>query len=249
MDVKILASGSGGNLIAVRTSKTIFLVDAGEAKTRIEKLLLNSGFPPTEIKAIFITHGHIDHAYGVSFANKYKIPVYASEGSWREKKYMAKVDDNLRHVLRDGEVIRINDCKIAPFNTSHDDYEPLGYTFSDGELKASVCLDTGYVSNEMLHRMKGSNIYIIESNHEPNMVEVSDYPPATKARILSHIGHLSNEQTAEALSKLVVGVGEQIYLTHLSHKNNMPALAEMTVKRALTKKALRAGTHYKIEVV
>ncbi|PAM91452.1 MBL fold metallo-hydrolase, partial [Flavobacterium sp. IR1] len=79
--------------------------------------------------------------------------------------------------------------------------------------------------------------------------EVSEYLPSTQARILSHIGHLSNEQTAVALSKLIRGKGEQIYLTHLSTNNNLPALAEMTVKRALTKQSFKAGTHYEIEVI
>ena len=88
----------------------------------------------------------------------------------------------------------------------------------------------------MLQHMQGSNIYIIEANHEPRMVEASDYPNSVKARILSHVGHLSNEQTATALRELVRGKGEQIYLTHLSSKNNLPTLAEMTVKRELLKK-------------
>ncbi|MDF2789248.1 MAG: fold metallo-hydrolase, partial [Neobacillus sp.] len=111
------------------------------------------------------------------------------------------------------------------------------------------CLDTGHVDQDMISAMECSNIYIIESNHEPNMVEVSDYPNSVKARIISDIGHLSNLQTADVLSKLVLGVGEQIYLTHLSSKNNMPVLAEMTVKRALAKKGFKADKHYKIEVV
>jgi phosphoribosyl 1,2-cyclic phosphodiesterase len=97
--------------------------------------------------------------------------------------------------------------------------------------------------------MEYSTIYILEANHEPNMVEVSDYPNSVKARIISHIGHLSNEQTADALSRLVNGVGEQIYLTHLSSHNNLPALAEMTVKRALLKKGFKANKDYKIEVI
>jgi phosphoribosyl 1,2-cyclic phosphodiesterase len=101
----------------------------------------------------------------------------------------------------------------------------------------------------MLHAMGDSDIYIIEANHEPNMVEVSDYPNSVKARVLSHIGHLSNEQTAGALTKLIRGRGEKIYLTHLSSNNNLPALAEMTVKRALTKLSYKAGTHYELEVI
>jgi phosphoribosyl 1,2-cyclic phosphodiesterase len=101
----------------------------------------------------------------------------------------------------------------------------------------------------MLTAMEFSNIYIIEANHEPAMLEFSDYPNSVKARILSNVGHLSNEQTAEALSKLLQGVGEQIYLTHLSSKNNLPELAKMTVQRALAKEGFKVNHNFKLEVI
>ncbi len=97
--------------------------------------------------------------------------------------------------------------------------------------------------------MRHSDIYIIEANHDPRMVEASDYPNSVKARILSHVYHLSNEQTAQALRELVIGKGERIYLTHLSSKNNIPTLAEMTVNRELSKKGYKAGSHYELEVI
>lgn len=247
MKVDILASGSGGNCISLRSSETTILVDVGIAKTKIEKRLLEVGIRPDSITGILITHAHSDHVKGLPLANKYKIPVYAAEDEWKS---IQGVEGDLKRPIKPGTDINIDDWYIESFETHHDAYSPLGYVISDYEgQKCSVCLDTGHVDPGMLAAMEYSNIYIIESNHEPNMVEVSDYPPATKARIISHIGHLSNEQTAEALSKLVMGVGEQIYLTHLSSKNNMPALAEMTVKRGLAKKGLKAGTHYHLEVV
>jgi phosphoribosyl 1,2-cyclic phosphodiesterase len=247
MKVDILASGSGGNCIALRSSETTILVDVGIAKTKIEKRLLEVGIRPDSIQAILITHAHCDHVKGLTLANKYKIPVYAAEDEWKS---IHSVDEDLKRPIAPGSDVNIDDWFIESFKTHHDAMSPLGYTIHDYEgQKCSVCLDTGHVDEDMLSTMEFSNIYIIESNHEPNMVEVSDYPPATKARILSHIGHLSNEQTAEALSRLVLGVGEQIYLTHLSHKNNMPALAEMTVKRALAKKGFKAGRDYSLEVI
>jgi phosphoribosyl 1,2-cyclic phosphodiesterase len=247
MKVNILASGSGGNCIALRSSETTILVDVGIAKTKIEKRLLEVGIRPDSIAAILITHAHSDHVKGLPIANKYKIPVYAAEEEWKS---IQGVDDDLKRPIAPGSDVNINDWFIESFKTHHDAFSPLGYTIHDYEgQKCSVCLDTGHVDEDMLSTMEFSNIYIIESNHEPNMVEVSDYPPATKARILSHIGHLSNEQTAEALSRLVMGIGEQIYLTHLSHKNNLPVLAEMTAKRALARKGLKAGKDYRLKVI
>ncbi|TPE67998.1 MBL fold metallo-hydrolase [Halalkalibacterium halodurans] len=251
MKVNILASGSGGNCIALRSGDTTILVDAGIPKTKIEKRLLEVGIRPDEIKAIFITHAHKDHICGLPLANKYKIPVYASEGEWKE---INSVDEDLFVNLgvHDGQLLGDDAfpvMEITSFDVHHDALEPKGYVLYDGKTKVSICLDTGKVDEEMLEAMKGSNIYIIEANHDEDMVEASDYPRSVKARILSHIGHLSNLQTANALTKLVRGLGEKIYLTHLSTNNNLPALAEGTVKRALAEEGLKAGEDYEIEVI
>ncbi|KYC92241.1 hypothetical protein B4102_3782 [Heyndrickxia sporothermodurans] len=248
MKVDILASGSSGNCIAIRSSETTILVDAGIAKTKIEKRLLDVGIRPDSIVSIFITHAHGDHIKGLPLANKYKIPVYAAENEWKS---IDCVDEELQRIKRPGKYIKIkNSFIVGAFNTHHDAFKPLGYTVSDKNFnKVSICLDTGHVDPEMLRQMAGSNIYIIEANHEPKMVEASDYPNNVKARVVSDIGHLSNQQTANALAKLVEGNGEKIYLTHLSSKNNLPALAEMTTVRALLKKGLRKDEDYEIEVV
>lgn len=247
MKVNILASGSTGNCIALQSSETTILVDCGIAKSKIEKRLLEVGVRPDSIVAILITHAHSDHIKGISLANKYKIPVYAAEGEWKS---ISTVDDDLKRPIKAGSDVTIDEWFIESFKTHHDAYSPLGYVIQDETgFKCSVCLDTGHVDDDILSAMAYSNVYIIEANHEPNLVELSDYPNSVKTRILSHIGHLSNEQTAEALSRLVLGVGEQIYLTHLSSKNNRPALAEMTVKRALFRKGFKAGKEYFLEVI
>ncbi|MEF7565029.1 MBL fold metallo-hydrolase [Bacillus infantis] len=247
MKVEILASGSAGNCIALRSSETTILIDAGIAKTKIEKRLLEVGIRPNSIKAILVTHAHSDHIKGLPLANKYKIPVFAAQGEWKSIK---GVDQELVWSFTASNDFGLGGFHVQSFKTHHDAHEPCGYAISDYEgNKCSICLDTGHVNADMLEAMEYSNIYIIEANHEPNIVEVSNYPNNVKARVLSNFGHLSNEQTAEALCKLVNGVGEQIYLTHLSSKNNMPALAEMTVKRALAKKGFKPNQHYRIEVV
>ena len=244
MRVDILASGSGGNCIAVRYSQTTILVDAGIAKTKIEKRLLDVGIRPDHIKAILITHAHADHTKGLPLANKYKIPVFAGRDEWKS------IDgvENKWNIIA-GNEFQVDDFIVKSFRTHHDAYDPVGYTLTDNEGKVSICLDTGHVDDEMIQAMSNSDIYIIESNHEPRMVEASDYPDSVKARILSENGHLSNQQTASALYRLVQGKGEKIILTHLSSKNNMPALAQMTVVKALSKKELKPGKHYEIEVV
>lgn len=244
MKVDILASGSGGNVIAIRSSGNTILVDVGIPKTQIEKRLLEAGIRPDSIDAILITHAHSDHIKGLPLANKYQIPVFASEGEWKSIK---GVYEELKHFIV-GNML-VSGFDITPFKVHHDAFEPIGYAIVDkvGD-KVSVCLDTGKVDSEMIEDMKYSEFFIIESNHEPVMLEHSNYPNSVKARILSDIGHLSNAQTAEALTKLVKGVGEKIYLTHLSSSNNMSELAKLTTIRALAKKGFKANKDYEIEV-
>jgi phosphoribosyl 1,2-cyclic phosphodiesterase len=244
MKIDMLASGSGGNVIAVRSSSNTILVDVGIAKTKIEKRLLEVGIRPDSIDAILITHAHSDHVKGLPLANKYHIPVFASEGEWKSIK---GVDPELKRIMTSKQYICNFD--VTAFKVHHDAFQPLGYSIVDnvGD-KVSICLDTGKVDSEMIETMKYSNFFIIESNHEPAMLEHSNYPNSVKARILSDIGHLSNKQTANALAKLVKGGGEKIYLTHLSSSNNMPELAKLTTIRRLDKKGFKVNKDYEIQV-
>lgn len=246
MKVDILASGSSGNCIAITIGDKTILIDAGIAKTKIEKALLAVDIRPDHIDAIFITHAHNDHTKGLPIANKYQIPVYAAADEWQAIK---NVEVENKFDIDVGVYTDFDPFIVKPFLVHHDSFDPVGYVIESDDYKVSVCLDTGEVDSMMLETMKNSNVYIIESNHEPRMVEASNYPNSVKARILSHIGHLSNQQTAETLAKLVQGKGENIYLVHLSDKNNLPMLAEMTTKKSLHEKGFTENKHYYLEVL
>ena len=252
MKVEILATGSDGNCIHLKSGGTGILIDAGKWKRDLEKRLLARGInAATDIQAVFITHAHGDHIRGLTLAKKYRIPVWATDGEW---KGISGVDDELRRVLETRwgkyEPVRIGDLTVRPFRTYHNTYEPVGYAVEDDiGNRACVVFDTGQIDDEMLRMMEG-NIYIIEANHDSDMLLNGPYDDYLKDRIADpHRGHLSNEQTAAALQKLVKGSGERIYLTHLSSTNNTPELASQAVRMALFEKGLINKRDYFLEVV
>lgn len=245
MKIDILAGGSSGNCIAIRSSKSTILIDAGVPKTKIEKRLLDVGIRPDNIDAIFITHAHSDHVKGLPLANKYKIPVFAAKDEWQS---IQDLDNSIIHYIDDSECIPFKDISITSFRVHHDAIDPRGYVVDIGKEKIAVCLDTGHIDTYMLEAMKNSDVYIIEANHEPALVELCKYPNSVKTRILSDVGHLSNEQTAEALAHLVNGKGEKILITHLSTSNNRPAIVEATIMKYLKKKGLKRSKDYELEV-
>lgn len=252
MKVTIIATGSQGNCVHLHTGSTGILIDAGKWKRDLEKRLNDRHITvSTDIQAVLISHAHGDHIRGLTLANKYKLPVYATHGEWHK---IPGVDDELHRTLETThgkyDPIDIGEFRIYPFRVHHDAAEPVAYAVEDDSGgRACVVFDTGHIDDDMLEMMEGT-IYIVEANHDVDMLRDGPYDDYLKDRVGDkYRGHLSNDQTAEALARLVHGRGERIYLTHLSDNNNLTALAEMTVKQALAAKGLRAGTHYHIEVI
>jgi phosphoribosyl 1,2-cyclic phosphodiesterase len=250
MDVKIHATGSDGNCVTISNGSITIMVDIGLPKTKVEKILLAAGIDPTKIHSIWITHEHKDHCQGLGFADKYKIPVYASEGTLKELKRLdtGRIIKPSKPICFDAFSLP-NHMFITAFNVSHDAMEPLGFAIQGKDCKVSVMMDTGCVTEEMMQAMGNSDIYVFECNHDQDMLLNGEYNKHLQQRILSDIGHLSNDSAAAALAQLVKGRGERIYLTHMSSNNNMPALARGTVKRALKAKGLLEGKHYELEVL
>jgi phosphoribosyl 1,2-cyclic phosphodiesterase len=252
MRVEIIATGSNGNCVFLQSGTTGILIDAGKWKRDLEKRLNERGINPvTDIQAICITHAHNDHVRGLSLANKYLIPVYATEGEWNG---ISGVADELRQTLETQHgsygMVELGDLHIYPFKTHHDAYEPVGYAVEDDHgNRACIVFDTGHIDDDMLQMMEG-NIYIVEANHDVDMLRSGDYAESLKARIEDkYRGHLSNDQTAAALAKLIKGRGERIFLTHLSSTNNISRLALLTVTDALRRKGFERGKHYTLEVI
>lgn len=230
-----LFSGSSGNSVYVSCGSFRLLVDVGMTASRIEAELREIGVELRDIDAILITHEHVDHirALGV-ICRKYGIPVYANEGTWDAILTKdSRIPPRCVRTFYTGEDFYLGDVNIHPFPIPHDAQEPVGYAFSCKGLKCAVATDIGYIREEWLDAVSGSQAIVLEANHDVEMVQRGPYPQRLKQRILGRNGHLNNEDSAKALLELVKRGTQAVFLAHLSADNNLPELAYNTVCETL----------------
>lgn len=232
-----LASSSSGNCIYIGHGKSGLLVDAGISAKCIIEGLSKAAIEPSSLIGIFITHEHTDHIQGLkTFAKKFNIPVFSSK---KTKESLTTLIPEL-DITAFEETVEIDEFKITRFSTSHDCDGSSGYviTLPDGR-KCSVCTDLGYVSDEVHSALVGSDAVLLESNYDLFMLQNGSYPEHLKRRILSDKGHLSNNNCAAEVAKLIKSGTTRIILGHLSRENNRPEIASgCTAARLLDDKLL-----------
>lgn len=220
-----LTSGSSGNCSFISDGKTNILIDCGLSGKRLAELLSQIDITPNMIDALVITHEHIDHVKGAGvIARRYGIPIYATPET-HSAMTLGSIDDNLIHTISPDKAFEIGTIGIRPFSIPHDAAAPVGYTFFCNEKKYSVATDIGKMNNYIFSAIKGSEKIILESNHDIQMLQSGAYPFPLKQRILSNLGHLSNEAAAATALALAKSGTTGIMLGHLSLENNLPELA------------------------
>ncbi|MBE0067978.1 MBL fold metallo-hydrolase [Thermoanaerobacterium thermosaccharolyticum] len=227
-----LRSGSSGNAAYIGYKDVHILVDAGLSGSTIEKSLESIDVSPRDITAILITHEHNDHIKGAGvLSRRYNIPIYANEATWASmENLLGEINCDNKRFFKTGEDFTLGDVRIRPFKKSHDAVEPVGFSFFCGQNKATIATDLGYISRGVAANIMDSDIVMLESNHDVDMLINGSYPWTLKKRILSPHGHLSNKDAAEAIKKFIKlkSIGK-IYLGHLSQNNNKPEIAYKTV--------------------
>lgn len=240
-----LYSGSSGNSMFIASDKAKILIDAGLPGKKIDSALAEINENPREIDGIFITHEHSDHIKGAGvLSRKYDIPIYAPHDTWvAMESTIGKIKEHNIKVMDRRSVVSIKDMDIKSFIIPHDAAAPVGYTINlDGKM-ASVATDFGTFTREIEDSIKDSEVILIESNYNPQMLDMGPYPYSLKQRIKESYGHLSNEDCGEAIVKILKnGLGKNIILGHLSNTNNTPDLAELTVKDILTANSIEVGS-------
>lgn len=231
----VLASGSTGNSIYIGSKDYNLLIDAGISGRRIEEGLKKIGVNPYDINGIFVTHEHDDHVRGIGvYARKYRIPIFLNYNTYHKlPSCVGEIDESLINICDTGLIKEFGELQVESFGVSHDAIEPVGYIIREKNLKLSILTDLGYVSQKIKDKIKGSHVFLFEANHNVDMLRMSSYPWTIKQRILSDVGHLSNEATGEALVEVITSETRSVYLCHLSKENNMRELARLTIKNIL----------------
>ena len=238
MELCSIASGSSGNCICVGTQASHLLVDAGISGKRIETGLNSVGLKTSEMKAILITHEHIDHIGGLGvLTRKCGAPVYATRGTIKgifNTASLGKIEEERFLEIEENQCISLGDIQVDSMKISHDAAQPVAYRFFGHDKKIAVATDLGMITEENEEKLKGMDALLLEANHDVNMLQVGPYPYYLKQRILGNRGHLSNENAGKLLSRIVHDNLKHIFLGHLSRENNMPALAYEAVRLEIT---------------
>lgn len=219
MNYTILASGSRGNSTVIESNGHTILIDCGisssELHSKLEKLNINI----KQIEAVLITHEHIDHIRSIQNFDFAKI--YSSQDT------LANLDIN--NVLLPFQEYEIAGFKITPIPVSHDCNNPVGYVIKDSQETLVYMTDTGYVKEKYFQYITNATHYIFESNHDVKMLLNTSRPYYLKKRIMSMEGHLSNDDAAIILSRVIGDKTKSLRLAHVSEDANTKELAYDTL--------------------
>jgi phosphoribosyl 1,2-cyclic phosphodiesterase len=225
-----LGSGSRGNGTLVEHAGTCVLVDCGFTLRDTERRLARLGKDAASLSAILITHEHTDHISGVAaLARKHALPVWMTPGTWSVKHF----GDLPVHFFNSHASFILGDLQIHPFPVPHDAREPSQFVFTDGVRRLGILTDTGCSTPHIEQMLAACDALLLECNHDSTMLANGPYNASLKQRVGGALGHLSNQQAAQLLTRIKHQGLQHIVAAHLSEKNNTPARVSAALSAAL----------------
>lgn len=244
------ASGSSGNCYLVKNDSSALLIDAGISGKRIFQALKETDTPHENVRGLLVTHEHIDHVKSLPIVTRTlsHISAYANEATWTGIE--RPVAENQQKSFHTGREFYIDDFIIKPFAVPHDAAEPVGFSLYYEGKQISIVTDVGCITDDIFSEISDADLLLLEANHEKEMLLMGRYPYNLKHRILGDRGHLSNVSAAQCLCRLVEANNKprRVILGHLSHENNDPAVAMLTVKNTLMEKSIIPGDRLKLSI-
>lgn len=233
MRISVLGSGSGGNATLVSSGNTTVMIDAGFGPRALAKRCLLAGIEPSSITAIFITHEHSDHRIGaLEFAESWGIPIFCSRGTAAALGLDGSLFAQYVPVTAEREG-RVGDLAFRSYATPHDANESLAFRFDDGGSACAVATDLGRCEPSFIDFLRGVHAILFEFNHDEDILRDGPYHWSLKKRITGGLGHLSNRQSAEALSRAAGPALREVVALHLSRQNNDPRIVQALLAETL----------------
>jgi len=238
--VCVLASSSAGNSTFIATERTRILVDAGLSRKEILARLTAIGEDGELLDAILVTHEHTDHVAGLvpmaRCAGRRNIPVYLTTLTspaipWGE--YTPALER-----FQAGSSFTVGDIEVDSFTVPHDAADPVAFSFRTQGIKISQVTDLGYLPDSIKVHVAGSDLLILESNHDLDMLKVGPYPWSVKQRVMGRNGHLSNDVVSNFIRNDLDTRTSTLILGHISEHNNHPAIVQLAAAQALEGRTL-----------
>ena len=234
----ILSSGSKGNATYIESPQTKLLLDCGINYKQLTLKLKEIERSPDDIDAILVSHEHSDHIKGIEkLAKDHDIPIFANSGTIKEMLKEFSTRPRFK-VFTTGETFEYKDMVIRPFSIQHDTVDPVAFTIEMEGIKLGFCTDLGFATSYTEQELKGCNYLVLEANHEVDLVHASSRPAVYKERVLSRMGHLSNDQCADLLARIYHEGLEEVFLAHLSEECNQPDIALSKIATYLKQRAI-----------
>lgn len=228
----ILASGSAGNCLWIQGGGVEILVDCGLSARRIAGRLADIGRDLKDVSAVICTHGHGDHVAGAAvLARRHGLSIGGTAGTLRAIRGEPPNEALRVHGSRSRHRIGGLEIRFAP--TPHDAPGSVSVVVDDGETSLGILTDLGKPTDTLVQHLSGLDGLVLEMNHDEGMLLDGPYPERLKRRIHSDLGHLSNEQGAALLAKLLHPGLQHLSLAHLSEQNNDPLIVKDVAERTL----------------
>ena len=176
LNIASLNSGSNGNCYYIGNSREAVLIDAGLSCKETERRLRNLGLSISNVKAIFISHEHIDHIKGMQgITNKHEIPVYITPLTLQYCR--TRLQDNLVCTFKPYEQIRVGGLTVIPFPKQHDGADPYSFNIEGNGVTIGVYTDIGAPCEHLTANFKKCHAAFLEANYDEIMLEYGSYQP------------------------------------------------------------------------
>lgn len=229
LSFSVLGSGSAGNSTVValdHTDRTQYiLIDAGLSPRATAKRLAPLGITLSDISHILLTHLDRDHFYPswVKAVQKHDIMLHAHR---RQQSRAISVGIEFRHCeLFNGHIDLGGITTVQTVPLAHDELGTVGFVLEHAGTRFGFATDLGHVTKLLIDCFDDLHGLAIESNYDRQMQMSSARPWYLKQRIMGGKGHLSNDESLEAVLEIADRSSlSQIALLHLSRQCNCPKL-------------------------